>query len=130
MSMERIWLAIAGASGAIAVAVDAMARHLLAGDAARVDWASTGARYGLVHAVALVALVGASRVDAAQSIGWPLMAAGWCFVAGSVLFCGSLYLLAAGASFEVARAAPIGGSLFIVGWIAVLVAALRPRPAR
>lgn len=133
--MERFWLAVAGASGALAVAVDAMARHLLAGDAARVDWAMTGARYGLVHAVALVALVGASRFDtrlgeAPRPIYWPLAAAAWCFVAGLVLFCGSLYLLAAGAPFAVARAAPIGGSLFILGWVTVFVAAIRPRPAR
>lgn len=133
--MERIWLAVAGASGALAVAVDAMARHLLAGDAARVDWATTGARYGLVHAVALVGLAALSLFDlrggeAPRPVSWPLAAAAWCFVAGLVLFCGSLYLLASGAPFAVARATPIGGSLFILGWVAVLVAAIRPRPAR
>jgi uncharacterized membrane protein YgdD (TMEM256/DUF423 family) len=46
-----------------------------------------------------------------------------------VLFCGSLNLLAAGAPRFIAHAAPWGGTAFILGWLAVLVAAVRPKKA-
>ncbi len=122
--MSRIFLAIAGAAGAISVAVDAAATHLLAGDAYRLGLAETAARYGLIHAAALLALV-----FLIERGGCWLCAAGWCFVTGLVLFCGSLDLLAAGAPPFVAHAAPWGGTAFILGWLAVLVAALRPKKA-
>lgn len=119
---SRFFLAIAGLAGAIAVAVDAAATHLLAGDAYRLGFTATGSRYGLIHAAALVGL--ALLIERRGGL-W-LAVAGWCFVAGEVLFCGSLYLLAAGAPHSFAIAAPWGGTSFILGWLAVLVAALRP----
>ena len=122
---SRIFLAIAGASGAIAVGVDAAATHLLAGDPVRLGFATTAARYGLIHAAALLAL--ALLIE--RSGGFWLKLAGWCVVAGLILFCGSLDLLAAGAPSGVAIAVPWGGTAFILGWLAVLVAALRPRRA-
>jgi uncharacterized membrane protein YgdD (TMEM256/DUF423 family) len=120
--IERLWLAIAALSGAIAVAADAAARHVLAGDGYRADLALTAARYGLLHALALAAVVALS--------GWRgfwRSAAGWCFSAGLILFPGSLYALAAGGPPPVAHLTPIGGTLFILGWLALLLAALRPR---
>jgi uncharacterized membrane protein YgdD (TMEM256/DUF423 family) len=120
---SRIFLAVAGASGSVAVAVDAAATHLLAGDPMRLGFAATAARYGLIHAATLVAL--ALLIERGGEF-W-LRLAGWCFVAGLILFCGSLDLLAAGAPSGAAIAAPWGGTAFILGWLAVLVAALRPR---
>lgn len=129
MLIERIWLALAGLSGAAAVGADAAARHLLAGDAYRLDLAATGARYGLIHALALlgVALL-AGRAQRGAPRRWLALAA-WCFTGGLLLFPGSLYLLAAGAPAALARLAPIGGSLFIAGWAALAIAALAPRRA-
>ena len=121
MATGRIFLTIAGAAGTISVAVDAAAAHLLAGDTYRLGLAETASRYGLLHAAALLALVFLIE----RGGGW-LRAAGWCFIVGLVLFCGSLDLLAAGASPIVARAAPWGGTAFILGWLAILAAALRP----
>jgi uncharacterized membrane protein YgdD (TMEM256/DUF423 family) len=124
MATSRIFLAIAGAAGAISVAVDAAATHLLASDAYRLSLAATASRYGMMHAAALLAL--ALLIERG---GFWLWAAGWCFVLGLVLFCGSLDLLAADAPHVIARAAPWGGTAFILGWLAVLVAALRPKKA-
>jgi uncharacterized membrane protein YgdD (TMEM256/DUF423 family) len=118
---QRLFLAVAGLSGAVAVAVDAAATHLLAGDPHRLDFATTAARYGLIHAVALLAVV---LLIGRGNAFW-LALAGWLFVAGIVLFCGSLDLLAAGAPHGFAIAAPWGGTAFILGWLAVLIAALR-----
>lgn len=123
---ERLWLAVAGLSGAVAVGVEAAAHHRLAQDAYRLGLADTGGRYGLAHAAALTAL-------ALLAAGWSgggrrwLAVSGWCFTAGLVLFCGSLYLLAAGAPSFVARATPVGGLAFIAGWVALAIAALQRR---
>jgi uncharacterized membrane protein YgdD (TMEM256/DUF423 family) len=126
--MERVWILLAGLSGAAGVAAEAAARHVLAGDPHRLGLADTGGRYGLVHAVALLALA-ALVTRAAPGPGRLVLAlAGWCFAAGLVLFPGSLYLLAAGAPPQTAWLTPIGGTLFIVGWLLAAVGALmRPR---
>jgi uncharacterized membrane protein YgdD (TMEM256/DUF423 family) len=121
---SRIFLGIAGVAGAISVTVDAAATHLLAGDAYRLGLAATASRYGMIHAAALLGL--ALLVERG---GCWLSGAGWCFVIGLALFCGSLDLLAAGAPHFIAHAAPWGGTAFILGWVAVLIAALRPRKA-
>ena len=120
----RIFLAIAGASGALSVAVDAAARHLLAGDAQRLELATTAARYGLVHAAALI---GVALLSQRQDAGLWLGLAGWLLVAGLVLFCGSLALMAAGAPPFVALLTPWGGGAFIAGWLALVAAAVTPR---
>ena len=122
---ERLWLVIAALSGAAAVAADAAARHLLQGDVYRVDLAATGARYGLAHALALLAILALRDWRGL----WRNTAA-WCFSAGLVLFPGSLYLVALGGPPAAARLIPIGGSLFIIGWLALLLAALQPRRAK
>jgi uncharacterized membrane protein YgdD (TMEM256/DUF423 family) len=131
--MERMWIGFPGLRGAAAVGADAAARHLLAGDPWRMNLASTAARYGLLHAAALLGVAGlalgvwGSGLRGAARF-W-LLAAGWCFAAGMVFFCGSLYALAAGAPPAAAQAAPVGGVLLIAGWAAVLVSALSPRSA-
>lgn len=125
--MQRLWLALAGLSGAAGVAAEAASRHLLVGDAHRLELAATGGRYGLVHAVALLAaaaLYAGARLGPARR--W-LAVSGWCFAAALLLFPGSLYLLAAGASPFLAWLTPIGGTLFIAGWLALAVAALQKR---
>ena len=123
MTTGRIFLAVAGAAGATSVAIDAAATHLLAGDAHRLGLAATASRYGMIHAAALLALV--LLIERGGRWRW-LVAAGWCFAIGLVLFCGSLDLLAAGAPHIIAHAAPWGGTAFILGWLAVLIAAVRP----
>ena len=126
---ERLWLALAGLSGAAAVAAEAASRHLIAGDPHRLDLAATGGRYGLIHAVALLAVTALSRGAAAARPRRWLAAAGWCFAAALLLFPGSLYLLAAGAPPGIALLTPVGGTLFIVGWLAVAAAAVTGRAA-
>jgi len=124
MMIERFWLGWAGISGAVAVAAEAAARHLAAGDPHRLELAATAARYGLVHSAALfVAAMFAVSWRSGRGRRW-LMAGGWAFAGGLALFCGSLYVLALGAPSQVAAATPIGGTLFIAGWAALFVTAL------
>jgi uncharacterized membrane protein YgdD (TMEM256/DUF423 family) len=122
--MQRLILAFTGLVGALSVGGDAAARHLLAFDPTRVDLASTAARYGLIHALALLALAalwnqtqrGAARISLAVSA--------WCFIGAILLFCGSLGLMAAGFPSDLVRAVPVGGSLFILGWAALFIGAV------
>jgi uncharacterized membrane protein YgdD (TMEM256/DUF423 family) len=121
--MDRIFLALAGLSGAIAVGTGAFGAH---GLKARLPpdllaiW-HTGASYHLSHALALVgAAWAAQRFPGAAST-----AAGWLFVAGTVIFSGSLYALALTGVRALGAVTPFGGVAFIAGWLALAWAALR-----
>jgi uncharacterized membrane protein YgdD (TMEM256/DUF423 family) len=122
--MERVFGAIAALAGAAAVIADATAQHLAA-DPARAALAATGSHYALGHAAALLALAALLRFGA--SGGW-LVAAGWCFALALPLFSGTLFLRAAGAGPWLTPLVPIGGTLFIAGWAALVVYWLAPRP--
>ena len=70
----------------------------------------TGVRYHIYHALGLLALAAVRGPDKA----------GWCFVAGIVLFSGSLYLLALTGERRLGMITPIGGVLFLVGWLCLI----------
>lgn len=123
----RLWVALAGLGGAVAVAAGAYANHALAGaefEQARA-WMSMAGEYQLWHGLALVA----AALLAVRSSGPARIAvrvAGWLFLAGSLLFCGTLYALALGVSLPIGNTAPTGGSSMIAGWAMLAVAALLP----
>jgi uncharacterized membrane protein YgdD (TMEM256/DUF423 family) len=75
----------------------------------------TGARYHMYHALGLLAVAWAV---ARWPGGWA-SAAGWLFVAGTVLFSGSLYLLAVTGVRALGAVTPFGGLAFILGWLAL-----------
>ena len=81
----------------------------------------TGARYHMYHALALFVAAWAFT----RWPGGPVIAAGWLFVAGTVLFSGSLYLLALTGQRWLGAITPLGGLAFIAGWAALAWAALR-----
>ncbi|HYL50282.1 MAG TPA: DUF423 domain-containing protein [Stellaceae bacterium] len=129
--MQRMVLGAAGVIGAIGVAAAAWIQHRLAGgtDADQLDFASTAVRFALVHAAVLVGIAALLRDGIGRAARICLGAAAASFIGGFVFFCGGLWLLAANGSPAWAHTVPIGGTLFIVGWIAILAAALAPRPA-
>jgi uncharacterized membrane protein YgdD (TMEM256/DUF423 family) len=118
--MIRLWLAIAGLGGAVSVIAGALAAHL-ADDAKAAELLRTGALYGMVHAAALLAVVGIGARRLAVRV------AGWSFAAGIVLFSCSLFALAAGAPRWLGWVTPLGGVALIVGWAALASIALRRR---
>lgn len=81
----------------------------------------TGVRYGLVHALAIVATGLAAPLG---RLRW-LRVAAWAFLAGTLLFSGSLAALAFGAGRPWAYATPLGGVAFLIGWLALAGAMLR-----
>ena len=112
--MRRWWIVAAGLNGLAAVTAGAAAQHLWVDDASRA-LADTAIRYGLPHAVALLAL-GAFPTPARKLARGLLAAAGGSLALGVTLFAGALYLLAAGAPPVLTFVVPVGGSLMILGW--------------
>ena len=100
-------LGLAGLSGALAVVAGAFGAHGASGKAA--EWLQTGGIYQLIHAAAAVAVLAALREG-----GRPV-AVLW--LAGAMVFAGSLYLMALGAPRWLGAVAPIGGAAMIAGWL-------------
>jgi uncharacterized membrane protein YgdD (TMEM256/DUF423 family) len=117
-----IWILAAAINGLLAVAAGAAASHLFAADAHRIALMSTGAQYAMYHALALVALAALAAREAGRVERF-LAAAGWLFLAGTVLFSGSLYLLALTGTPVFAQVTPIGGIAFMLGWISLGISA-------
>ena len=119
----NVWLLIAAINGALAVASGAFAAHGLQGrlDAPALQVFETAARYHMYHALAIAVAAFAIR-DAAA--GAATTAAAF-FLAGILLFCGSLYLLALTGVRVFGTVTPFGGVCFLVGWGALALAATR-----
>ena len=123
----RRWLVLGAFSGFAAVALGAFAAHGLRARLAPELLAAfeTGVRYQMYHALALLA-VGALAGGRRQPL---LAASGALFALGTLLFSGSLYLLALGGPRWAGAVTPLGGIAFLGGWLALAVAALRrPQP--
>lgn len=111
-----LWIRLGSVSMLLAVALGAFAAHGLKSRLAPDMMAvfETGVRYHVYHALALL-LLGACRGPDK---------AGWCFAGGIVLFSGSLYLLALTGQRRLGMVTPLGGVLFLAGWV---LFALKPR---
>jgi uncharacterized membrane protein YgdD (TMEM256/DUF423 family) len=119
------WLAIAAVNGALAVLAGAFAAH---GLSARLDLHSlaifeTGARYHMYTALAL----GIGAVATREQPSFCARLSAWMFLAGIVLFSGSLYALALTGERWLGFVTPFGGVAMLAGWLALAIAALRPR---
>jgi uncharacterized membrane protein YgdD (TMEM256/DUF423 family) len=121
--MERTWVAVGAVSGLIAVAAGAFGAHALKArltpDLLAVF--ETGARYQMYHALALVAAGWAAGRFPGPAPAW----AGGLFLAGTLLFSGSLYLLALTGTRWLGAVTPLGGVAFLAGWAALAWSALR-----
>jgi uncharacterized membrane protein YgdD (TMEM256/DUF423 family) len=109
---------IAAGLGFLAVALGAFGAHgLRARLGGAVEMWKTAALYHLLHAVALlaVALVG-ERVRAKAAVCW-------LFIAGIVLFSGSLYLLALTGYSWLGPITPLGGAALLAGWLVLAITA-------
>lgn len=121
--MERVFFGLGALSAGLAVALGAFAAHGLRARVSADALATfeTGARYHMYHALGLLAAGWAvSR--------WPggaAVAAGWLFVAGTVVFSGSLYALSLTGQRWLGALTPLGGLAFLLGWAALAWAALR-----
>lgn len=123
----RGWMATAGAVlGGLTVACGAFGAHALKDrlTAEQAVWFEKAVHYQGLHALALLVVALASTRSPHRA--WRV--AGLAFVAGVVLFSGSLYAMALGAPRVLGAVTPLGGTAFLVGWAAT-VAGARARPA-
>lgn len=106
----RTWTGLAALSGLCAVALGAFAAHGVHA-AKPVEWLHTGSLYQMTHALAVFGAFALARAGA-RGMG---LAAGL-FLAGTVLFSGSLYAMALGAPHILGAITPLGGLSFMIGW--------------
>lgn len=113
------WFGVIGALlGALGVAMGAFGAHGLRDkvEPRLLDIWSTATQYQLWHALALVALF--LWMTRAQAPTVAAQVAGWAFVAGIIIFSGSLFLLVLTGKTWLGAITPIGGTALIVGWVA------------
>ena len=122
--MEKTFLGLASVLAGLAVALGAFGADAVEERLAPqlLQTFEIGVRYHFFHALGLIAVV--------YAVGrWPgsnlPVVAGWLFVAGIVIFSGSLYLLALTGVRWLGAITPIGGVAFLVGWACLALAAWR-----
>jgi uncharacterized membrane protein YgdD (TMEM256/DUF423 family) len=122
--MNTPWIWLGAASGFVGVAMGAFGAHGLAErfDAKALAVFHTAAQYQMYHALALVAF-GVWSERHAELIQAP----GWAFALGTLIFSGSLYLLALTGVKWLGAITPIGGVFFLVGWGLIAWTALKLR---
>ena len=124
----KIFLIAGALFGATGVIFGAFGSHALSDQltAASLHSWETAVSYHLTHAMALVivGIWGRQQTLSTRS-STPLVVAGWSFLIGVVLFSGSLYGLALGGPSLLGPLTPVGGGAFIVGWLALVGAAIR-----
>ena len=120
--MDKTFLLLGAVAAFLGVTLGAFGAHALRGRLSPEMLAvfQTGVQYHMYHALALI-LVSATM---GRMSGWLIQTAGWCFVAGIVLFSGSLYLLAATGVTVLGAITPIGGLAFLIGWACLAFAAI------
>ncbi len=119
----KIFVLLGSLFGLLAVATGAFGAHAL-GDKVEprmLEVWETAAQYQMYHALALFAA--AWLVYQTQST--VALVAGWSFVAGILVFSGSLYLLVLTGVSRLGAVTPVGGLSLMVGWLCCILAALK-----
>ena len=113
--MDRFFFIAGSISAFLAVALGAFAAHGLKTKlpAEMFNIFEVGVRYHMYHALALLAVGWA----ATRWPGGSIVASGWLFLAGTIIFSGSLYLLSLTGLRWLGAITPIGGLAFLIGWL-------------
>lgn len=120
---SRAMLIFAAISGFLFVLLGAFGAHVLSHSLGPADmaWMKTGLEYQAFHTLAILGLATAMLRRANIWFYWSSA-----FLAlGTLLFCGSLYCLALSHLKMWVYVTPVGGTCFLIGWILMLVGALR-----
>jgi uncharacterized membrane protein YgdD (TMEM256/DUF423 family) len=123
--MTQFFLAIAAVLGGISVGAGAFGSHALReqlSDRALAIF-ETGARYQMYHALALLAV--GILINRAEIVPPTLPIAGFAFMAGVLLFSGSLYVLSISGIKWLGAIAPFGGACLMLGWVCLAIAAFK-----
>ena len=119
--MAKLFITLASLSGMLAVCFGAFGAHALRErlDDYLMGVFETAVQYHFYHALALLA-VGVIALNQPQTA--MLKSAGWLFLTGTVIFSGSLYILALTGTKWLGAITPLGGLAFIAGWACLAAA--------
>ena len=127
---RQSWIAAAAVLGALGIILGAFGAHMLKKilSLEQLDTFETGVRYQCYHALALFAMGSSGMFTTNKWYRW----AARCWIAGVILFSGSLYLMVFLKTLHlqhfisiVGPITPIGGALLIGGWLLVVIGSLR-----
>lgn len=123
--MGRIWLLWGCVLGFFTVALGAFGAHALKAlvEPDKMEVLHTANQYMAYHAFALLALGLWNHWEKWSGT----LLAGLCFLLGVILFSGSLYVYVLMDVREAAMITPLGGSLFLLGWIFFAIAVVRTK---
>jgi len=118
MSLDswRFWVFIAGISGIVAVGAGAYGYHTLPDEPKIREAFDIAVQYHMFHTLALFVVAWLKKSGGSdRSVYWTTRS-GWFFLAGILMFSGSLYVFCLTGNNPAPSAAPIGGSLFLAAW--------------
>lgn len=121
--MVKILFSLASLFGGLGVVLGAFGAHYLKQSLSLEAQAvfETGVRYQMYHAFALFI----AALALAEYGGGLFLYGGWAFVIGTLLFSGSLYLIAVYGLRALGIITPIGGLFFVAGWTLLLIGFLK-----
>ena len=127
--MQKIFLTYGSIFGILGVILGAMGAHALKSQLSSEQLVSyeTGIKFQMYHAIALILI--ALLIDKLDNKS--LRYSGYFFIAGVFLFSGSVYLLSLKNVLGIENwtflgpITPFGGVCFIIGWIFILLAAIK-----
>ena len=117
--MKNKWLFIAALSGFLCVTIGAFAAHGLSKvlEPKELAWIETGVKYQIFHTLAILGIGIAQLCRESLLANKMANVAAGSWALGVFLFSGSLYALALGAGKFLVWVTPIGGTLFLIGWL-------------
>jgi len=121
----KLFTVLGALNAFLSIALGAFGAHGLKDklNAYYMDIYHTGVQYHMLHAVGLliVGLLAERLSSQAGLLGW----AGWLMFVGIVLFSGSLYALSVTKIGVLGAITPVGGVLFLVSWLLVVISVIR-----
>jgi len=122
--MQKIFLSIASVLGVLSVAIGAFGAHGLKeilDKNGRLANFETAVKYQFYHVFAIIVVAFLMDKYSEKMMTY----AGFSFMAGILFFSGSLYILALTNVTKWGAITPIGGVLFIAGWVLMLMGILK-----
>ena len=118
--MAKIFLILGSSFAGLAVAIGAFGAHSLKSvleATNRMATFETGVKYQFYHALALIVLGLLMQKFDHRMFNW----AGYGFIAGIILFSGSLYILSLSGVTKWGAVTPLGGVAFLIGWLTLII---------
>lgn len=121
----KVLLSLAAVSLLIATVAGAVGAHALALDERGLRSFESAVDFQFFHGLGVLAIVLLGLRGLGNTLLWT---AAWLLLAGTALFCGSIYARALGAPPGIVAVAPYGGVSFMLGWLLLAVSVWR-RPS-